>query len=148
MRSRQYAIRWQCLSFCLSVCDNRPGASCNLGLPVGEQQRRFCWSTGEGFQKNYELHSGLLAKYPKSHPSLPQKPKSGQFQEIAPQPYLPLKEGLQQMFCRFYAYAGRSTNTPFSRTNPPDNLYSPCNIRNDKLWTNAKACPWTVVRWF
>jgi len=49
----------------------------------------FLEARGEGIQEIYELHSGPLAKYPNPTPNLPQKPKSEQFQEITPQPYLP-----------------------------------------------------------
>jgi len=61
---------------CLSVCP----VSDNSGhTGKGGGQRK---AHGEGFQEIHKLHSGPLAKYPKSQAQFNQKPKSGQIQEI------------------------------------------------------------------
>jgi len=62
------------------TCDNNGGVSLE--------------AEAEGFQENYELHSGPLAKYPKSHPEFTSKAKiwTYKFKKLR------LREGLQQMF--------------------------------------------------
>jgi len=68
-------------------------------LPVGgDNGVVFLEAQKEDFQEIYELHSSPWLSTPNPTPDLPQKPKSGQIQEITPQPYLPPREGLQQMF--------------------------------------------------
>jgi len=91
-----------CLSVCLScfsVSDNRPGASCNLGLTGGgTTEVLFLKHRGGASTKFMKCIPAFWLSTPNLTCNLPQTPKSGQIQEITPQPYLPLRQGLQQMF--------------------------------------------------
>jgi len=62
-RGRQYALQLSCQSFCLSVCDNRPGVHCNLGLTGGGGTMVVFFLKYRG--RASKPHSGPLAKYPK-----------------------------------------------------------------------------------
>jgi len=113
------------LSFCLTVCDNRPGAYCNLGLTGrGSNGGVFLEAQGRASKKFMNCIPAPWLSFPNFTLSLPQKPISGQFQEIALQPYLPLREVLQQIFIS--AYARRNRNTPLLEQYPQ--ITSPCRV--------------------